>query len=513
MIAHKGTILVVDDESDSLRLLTDILTTEGYQVRPANTGQLALASIEKERPELILLDVRMPGMDGFEVCRRVKQSGESRRIPLIFASALSNEEEHVEGLALGAVDFITKPVRREELLARVRTHLELGRLRNHLEVEVEQRTVELRESEERFRTMADAAPVLIWASGTDKLCTFFNKGWLEFTGRNMEKEIGNGWAESVHVDDRERCYTAYCSAFDSRRNFEMEYRLRRADGKYRWMLDRGTPRFLRGVFLGYVGSCLDITDLKQAQEETLSRQKLESMGLMATGIAHDFNNLLGTIIASADLLATEQAEGLPSVEEVDRIKTAAIRGAELIRELMIYAGHESPAFEAVDVEALVNEMLHLLKVAISKRVTLNTDFGKDLPPVRASPSQLRQLVLNLITNASDAIGDRPGEIHISTQLVKIAEEAAAKVPEGDYLRLQVSDTGRGMTRDVRPRIFDPFFSTKESGRGLGLAVVHGIIRTHGGAITVASKPGKGTTFEVLLPCANGLPRERGVRHR
>jgi two-component system cell cycle sensor histidine kinase/response regulator CckA len=512
MIEHKGTILVVDDESDSLRLLTDILTTEGYQVRPANTGQLALASIAREYPELILLDVRMPGMDGFEVCRRVKQSEESRRIPLIFASALTNEEEHVEGLALGAVDFITKPIRREELLARVRTHLELGRLRNHLEIDVGQRTVELRESEERFQTMADAAPVLIWASGIDKLCTFVNRGWLEFTGRNAEQELGNGWTESVHSDDRERSYATYCSAFDARRNFEMEYRLRRADGKYRWFLDRGTPRFSGGVFLGYVGSCLDISDLKRAQEEALSRQKLESMGLMATGIAHDFNNLLGTILASADLLSTEQVEGLSSVEEVDRIKTAAIRGAELIRELMIYAGHESPAFEPVNFEALVNEMLHLLKVAISKRVTLKTDLGKDLPPVRASSSQLRQLVLNLITNASDAIGDRAGEIRISAQLVKIAGEPAASLPDGDYLRLEVSDTGSGMTREVRPRIFDPFFSTKETGRGLGLAVVHGIIRTHGGAINVTSKSGKGTTFEVLLPCANGLPRDRSLRH-
>jgi signal transduction histidine kinase len=292
----------------------------------------------------------------------------------------------------------------------------------------------------------------------------------------------------------------------------MEYRLRRADGKYRWFLDRGTPRFSGGVFLGYVGSCLDISDLKRAQEEALSRQKLESMGLMATGIAHDFNNLLGTILASADLLSTEQVEGLSSVEEVDRIKTAAIRGAELIRELMIYAGHESPAFEPVNFEALVNEMLHLLKVAISKRVTLKTDLGKDLPPVRASSSQLRQLVLNLITNASDAIGDRAGEIRISAQLVKIAGEPAASLPDGDYLRLEVSDTGSGMTREVRPRIFDPFFSTKETGRGLGLAVVHGIIRAHGGAINVTSKSGKGTTFEVLLPCANGLPRDRSLRH-
>lgn len=501
MSGHKGTILVVDDESDSLRLLTDILKEEGYQVRPANSGRLALASINIEAPDLILLDVRMPGIDGFEACRRIKASEATRRIPIIFASASTDEHQHVEGLSLGAVDFITKPFRREELLARVHTHLELGRLRDHLEARVAERTAELRESEERFRTMANAAPVLIWVSGTDKLRTFFNRGWLEFRGRTEKEEIGNGWTGGVYPDDLERCYATYSSAFDARRNFQMEYRLRRADGEYRWVLDRGIPRFSSSAFLGYIGSCIDITDLKRAQEESLSRQKLESLGLMATGLAHDFNNLLGSILASADLAAGEYAEGLSPEEDLHRIKTAATRGAELIHELMIYAGQENPALEPVDIKSLVNEMLDLLKIAISKRVLLKTDLGDDMPAVRASSSQLRQLIMNLVTNASEAIGDRAGEIHISTQQVKTGGVTLANFPSTDYLRLQVSDTGSGMTHEVRARIFDPFFSTKKAGRGFGLAVVQGIVRTHGGAITVTTEPGKGTTFEILLPCA------------
>lgn len=493
MTGHKGVILAVDDESDSLRLLTDVLAEEGYRVRPANSGQLALASIAAECPELILLDVCMPGMDGFEVCRRVKQFEKGRRIPLIFASASTNAEERVEGFSLGAVDFVTKPFQRSELLARVRTHLELGRLRDRLEIEVARRTAELSESEQRFRTMADAAPVLIWAAGTDKLCTFFNKGWLEFTGRSLPQELGNGWAEGVHADDVERCYETYCMEFEARREFQIQYRLRRADGEYRWVLDRGAPRFSDGVFLGYIGSCVDITDFRRAQEEVLSRQKLESMGLMAGGIAHDFNNLLSTMLGSVEIATTELSEGASCEEELRRIRTAAVRGAELIRELMIYAGRENPALECVDFATLVGEMFQLLNVAISKRVTLKAELAQDLPAIYASSSQMRQLLMNLIINASDAIGDVPGEIVISARPAKIAGSS--------YLRLRVSDTGSGIPPDMQTRIFDPFFSTKSDGRGLGLAVVQGIVRTHGGRIAVASEPGEGTVFEILLPCA------------
>jgi signal transduction histidine kinase len=316
----------------------------------------------------------------------------------------------------------------------------------------------------------------------------------------------------VHPDDLDDCLARCSSSFDARRNYRLEFRLRRADGDYRSVSYNGVPRFAAtGVFLGYIGSCIDITDAKRAQEKALVRQKLESMGLMASGIAHDFNNLLGSMLASAELLLTERDDGLLCEEELQRIKAAAVRGAELVRELMIYAGHEDPAFENVDIAALVKEMLHLLQVAIPKRLTLKIDLATDLPAVRASSTQLRQVVMNLISNASDAMGDRPGEIHVSTQVVKVGGTAGpADPPEGDYLRLQVSDTGCGMTRQVQARIFDPFFSTKDSGRGLGLAVVQGIIRTHKGAIRVASEPGKGTTFEVLLPCAAKSVREHAT---
>jgi two-component system, cell cycle sensor histidine kinase and response regulator CckA len=528
MTGGEDTIVVVDDEPESLGLLMGILTEEGYRVRPADTGELALVSVAAEPPKLILLDIRMSGMDGFEVCRRIKAREESRQIPLMFISAATEVEERVEGLALGAVDFVCKPFRREELLARVRTHLELGGLRAQLEMQVEQRTAELRaaveqlqlevaerqcteialrESEERFRVMADTAPVMIWVSGPDKLCTFFNKVWLDFTGRTMEQESGEGWAKGVHPDDLDRCIATYSESFHTRRSFQMEYRLRRNDGEYRSVLDHGVPRLTPGgIFTGYIGSCVDITEVKHAQEEALASQRLESVGQLARGIAHDFNNLLSGILATAEFGLAERAEGASPEEELLTIRTAAIRGAEIVRQLMTYGGEERPDLEPIDLALLINEMLQLLKVSISKNVILETDLGEGLPAVQGSQSQIRQVVMNLITNASEAIGERNGLIRVATMRVSVGLDTtitgAANLRPGDYLKLEVSDTGSGMTPEVQTRIFDPFFTTKSTGHGLGLAAVQGIVRSHFGAINVVSSLGRGTRFEILLPCTD-----------
>ena len=496
-------ILVVDDEPESQTLLTAILTSEGYEVRAANTGELALASIPIETPELILLDVRMPEMDGFAVCRRLKQIADSQHIPIIVLSASNEVSERIEGFRLGAVDFVNKPFQREELLARVRTHLELGRLRNQLELQVAERTAELRESEARFRTLADSAPVMIWASGPDKLCTFFNKVWLDFTGRTMEQELGDGWAQGVHPEDLESCMATYVSSFDARRNFKMEYRLRRADGENRWLLDHGVPLFAPGgAFRGYIGSCVDITDLKTAQDEALRRQKLESVALLVAGVAHDFNNLLGSIIADADLALQEMRSGSLAVEEVEAVRKVAFRASEIVRELMVYSGHEAVVdFEPVHLSLLIQDMVKLLRVSVPKHVTIRTDLAERLALVRGHAPQIRQVVMNLIINASEAIGETPGTITVRVARPTSKDLAAvnAEPAPGGYVRLEVSDTGCGMTADAQARVFDPYFTTKLAGRGLGLAVVQGVVRAHGGAIHVVSAPKRGTTFQILFP--------------
>src|SRR5215831_4552475 len=240
----------------------------------------------------------------------------------------------------------------------------------------------LQESEERFRYLANTAPVMIWVVGPDKRGTFFNKCCLDFTGHTLEGKLGDGWIASLHPDDRGPFLDVYSSSIDARQEFRSIFRLRRADGEYRWVLCTGVPRFAPGgVFTGYIGSCIDITDIKRAQEEALARQKLESLGMLANGIAHDFNNLLGGILASAEVALEEHAQGSPVEEELLTIRTASVRGAEIVRQLMVYSGNDSTGFEPIDLSGLVGELLELLRISISKHAILEADLDSDLPAV------------------------------------------------------------------------------------------------------------------------------------
>jgi PAS domain S-box-containing protein len=255
-----------------------------------------------------------------------------------------------------------------------------------------------------------------------------------------------------------------------------------------------------------VGCCMDFSELKRAQEESFGRQKLESLGTLASGIAHDFNNLLGAVLAQADLAVAEYTDGASPTEPLTAIQKMAIRGSEIVRQLMAYAGIDSEALEMVDVTWIVEEMVGLLEVSVSKHAALQTDLGRRLPAVKGRAAQLRQIVMNLVTNASEAIGDRDGIIRLTTRAVTVGPAANiwASAAEGDYVELAVSDTGAGMSPEIRARVLDPFFSTKSAGRGLGLWVVHGIVQSLGGAIHILSEPGNGTKVQVLLPCTERI---------
>jgi CheY-like chemotaxis protein len=279
----------------------------------------------------------------------------------------------------------------------------------------------------------------------------------------------------------------------------MEYRMRRADGEYRWVLNKGVPRFAPGgPFAGYIGSAIDITDLKRSQEEALSREKLQALVSLTRGIAHDFNNMVGSIFAQAELAEADLAEGSAPTDEIRQIKGVAVRASEMVRELMVYSGQETVTLEPVDLSPLVEDMSELLRASISKNSSLQLDLCRDLPRVQGNATQIRQLVMNLILNASQAIGENHGSIHVSTSASESADSAHGRC---DFVRLLVSDTGCGISEEEKARIFEPFFTTKSHGHGLGLSVVQGIVRSHGGVLNVLSMPGHGATFEVLFQAA------------
>lgn len=267
---------------------------------------------------------------------------------------------------------------------------------------------------------------------------------------------------------------------------------------------------------------VNITEKKRLEEQhqrmeaqMLHVQKLESLGVLAGGIAHDFNNILMAILGNADLAMMRLSPTSPACENIGQIEKAARRAADLARQMLAYSGKGHFVIESLNVNAVIEEMTHMLEVSISKKVVLRFNLAQNLPNINVDATQLRQVIMNLVINASEAIGERSGVIAISTGAVNCDRAYLAemwiddRLPEGLYIYLEIADTGCGMDKETISRIFDPFFTTKFTGRGLGMAAVLGIIRGHHGAIKTYSEKGKGTTFKILLP-ATSSPESRSA---
>lgn len=272
-----------------------------------------------------------------------------------------------------------------------------------------------------------------------------------------------------------------------------------------------------------VWSARDITQRKHSEDERLKleqqilhAQKLESLGVLAGGIAHDFNNILTAIIGNADLALMRLNPESPVIENLRRIENAAVRASDLARQMLAYSGKGRFVIEEIDLSRLVQEMGHMLEVSISKKALVRYNCSRNLPAITADATQVRQIIMNLVINASEAIGDKSGVISITTGCLECNDSymketwLSGEISAGLYVSLEVADTGCGMSKETLTKIFDPFFTTKFTGRGLGMAAVLGIVRSHKGAIKVYSEPGKGTTFKLLFP-AGAKPAELFAR--
>ncbi len=361
---------------------------------------------------------------------------------------------------------------------------------------------ELRESEARFRLVADSAPVMIWMSGTDKLCIYFNKPWLDFTGGPIERELGNGWAEGVDPEDLQRCLDTYTQAFDRREPFRMEYRLRRHDGEYRWVSDMGVPRFNPdGSFAGYIGSCIDVTEqrraeeqLRQAQDDLAHVTRVQAMGELAAAIAHEVNQPLAAIVTNGNFCLRELAGGGPNPdslrEAIAEIVNDGTRASAIIARIRTLLMKGAPESKELDINEVIQEVGGFLRNELTRnRVSLRFDLASDLRSVPGDRIQLQQVLLNLILNAIDAmrtVKDRPRELLIRS----------ATHPDG--VLVQVQDSGPGIDPAQADRIFDPFVSTKPESLGMGLSIARSIVESHGGRLWAV--PGsQGALFEFTLP--------------
>ena len=384
----------------------------------------------------------------------------------------------------------------------------------------------LRQSEHRYRQVVEDQTEVVCRFRADGTFTFVNEVYCRTFGRTAEQLLGHTWQPVVMPDDLPLVRTRLAEMTAANPVVHIENRVLDGNGQLRWM------EFVNRGFYDQAGTLLevqavgrDVTDRRAAEDarralelslqekeqqrryerQIMQSQKLESLGVLAGGIAHDFNNLLTAMLGYASLARMRLQPSDPIGDDLVHIERAAMRAADLCQQMLAYAGRGQFLVTAVDLNGLAEEMAQLLATVINKRAVLKFNLMSWLPSIKADATQLRQVVMNLITNASDAIGERSGVITVTTGLIDADArylreiQAPDDLPEARYVYFEVSDNGCGMSDEVRQRIFDPFFTTKFTGRGLGLAAVQGIVRAHKGAIKVYTQVGKGTTFKVLLP--------------
>lgn len=378
---------------------------------------------------------------------------------------------------------------------------------------------------EIYHRLLDALPCFFWEVDPSTMGFLYVSKNAELMTGYKEEEwyTPNFWVDHLHPEDREWAINFCANSTKEGLNHEFEYRFRHKDGHYIWLKDIVSLLTRDGELRKLYGSMHDVTNIKKAHEEKknlevqiLQTQKLESLGLLAGGIAHDFNNILQSSFGYADLAMLKLSAMSPARPYIDEIKKSAQLAAELCQQMLAYSGKGRFSVETVSINELIEEMTHLIDVSISKKALLRYEFGENLPLVKADPSQIRQVIMNLVINASEAIGEQSGVISITTGAMHCdlsylnSTFLIQDLPEGPYVYFEIADTGCGMDSEALSKIFDPFYTTKFSGRGLGLAAVLGIARGHKGALKVYSEPKRGTTFKVLFPAADkaALPKPK-----
>ncbi len=362
----------------------------------------------------------------------------------------------------------------------------------------------LRESEQRFRSMADTVPALVWMSDKSGQCIFVNRRWLEYTGRAMEQELGRGYVENIHPEDRTEVLEFERRAHDQRSLFMKDYRLRGGDGEYRWFLDTGAARFTPdGTYLGHIGLLVDINDRRRLELELEQARRIDAIGQLTGGVAHDFNNLLTVILGNTEMLLGSLDPDTRSYTLARLVRLAALRGEEITQRLLAFGRRQALQPTEIDLNRLVRGLKDLLRRTLGDEVAIEIELADRIWIAHADPLQVENALLNLALNARDAM-PKGGTITIRTGNHTVEPDSALARDEmqpGDYVGLSVTDTGAGMSREVAERAFEPFFTTKGMGKGtgLGLSTVYGFAKQSGGHAVIESVPGRGTTVSVFLP--------------
>jgi len=518
-------ILVVDDDPRNLIAVEEILRGPGIEIIKADSGEAALRQILKHDFAVILLDVQMPRLDGYEVAGLIRNRPRSSRVPILFLTAFNKDDMHVfRGYSAGAVDYVFKPIEPLILKSKVDVFVDLYRkteeirrqgeeerrlLMENLRVRSEKLKTEqaLRRREEHQSIVLESLPIALYTASVHE-----DHRQLHFTNESIERITGfppkaflespDFWSSRLHPDDRDRVLNQLHD-LTNQGAVTLEYRWTCADGSERFFLDQtmlmhdddGRPREFFGMWF-------DITERKQMEQNLLHASKLEAVGRLTGGIAHDFNNMLSVVIGNLDLLQ-RTIKGNPKAEpRVRMAMEGAQRCADLTHRLLAFSRRQPLQVSIIDVGALMPGLLELMRRTLGERINVSLQVEENIYPIEVDRAQLEAALLNLAVNARDAMpegGDL--SITIGTQTL---DESKIERP-GDFVVISVRDTGIGMPPEVLQRVFEPFFTTKESGKGtgLGLSMVYGFVQQSHGYVEIDSAPNEGTTIRIFLPRANG----------
>jgi PAS domain S-box-containing protein len=494
-----NTILIIDDDENDIKLLKGMLKSENYNLLGALRGEEGLKIVADTPPDLILLDVLMPEMDGFEVCRRLKQEQKTRIIPVVMITALKEKEYCLKALEEGADDFLSKPVDKTELLARIKSLLRIRSYHNALQ-----------ESKERYRNILDNIQESYFEMSLAGDFTFFNDSLIEITGYPRDELMGMNNREYTSKETAKEMYTIFNQVYRTGEPAEInEYEILIKGGEARTLeLSTNLMKDQDDRPVGFRGIARDVTERlkaekerKQLEAQLQQAQKMETIGTLAGGIAHDFNNLLQGIQGRVSLMLMGTASSHPHFEHLNGIADYVEGGANLTRQLLGFARGGKYEVKTTDLNELINNQNQMFG-RTKKEITIREKYEENLWSTEVDRRQIEQVLMNLYVNALQAM-PYGGDIYVQTENIIIDENYIKPymIKPGKYIKTSVTDTGVGMDKATQKRIFDPFFTTKEMGRGtgLGLASVYGIVKNHDGFINVYSEKGEGTTFNFYLP--------------
>jgi len=516
-------ILAVDDDPRNLLAIEEMLRAPGIEVVTADSGEAALRAILKNDFAVILLDVQMPRIDGYEVAGLIRSRARSSRVPILFLTAFNKDDLHVfRGYTAGAVDYVFKPIEPLILKSKVDVFVDLYRkteeirrqgeeerrlLMENLRVRSDKLIAEqaLRRREEHQSIVLQSLPIALYTASLEE-----DHRELHFTNDSVERITGfrpdafleraDFWSSRLNPEDRERVLSQL-AALGEDGAVTLEYRWRCANGTERHFLDQtvlvrdddGRPREFFGMWF-------DITERKQLEQNLLHASKLEAVGRLTGGIAHDFNNMLSVVIGNLELLLKSLQGNEKGQRRARMAMEGAQRCADLTHRLLAFSRRQPLQSSSMDVKGLMPGLLELMRRTLGERIKVTLRDEGDIWPIQADRAQFEAALLNLAVNARDAMPDG-GDLTID--IANRVVEEGARIAPGEYVMISVTDTGIGMPPQVLERVFEPFFTTKESGKGtgLGLSMVYGFVQQSQGEVELESAPDQGTTIRISLPRA------------